>query len=71
MLFTDAYCTTQTMVIDGYTAPVTAGCFIDLIQKGFYKGLPITRLVVVVLSIKQYMRNMRMMHKILHYTGTH
>jgi cyclophilin family peptidyl-prolyl cis-trans isomerase len=35
------------MVIDGYTAPVTAGCFIDLIQKGFYKGLPITRLVTL------------------------
>eukprot|EP00611_Tribonema_gayanum_P023459 TRINITY_DN493_c0_g1_i1.p1 TRINITY_DN493_c0_g1~~TRINITY_DN493_c0_g1_i1.p1 ORF type:complete len:473 (-),score=145.74 TRINITY_DN493_c0_g1_i1:269-1483(-) len=31
------------MVIDGYNAPITAGCFLDLVQKGFYKGLAITR----------------------------
>ena len=31
------------MVIDGYTAPVTAGCFVDLVKKGFYKNLKITR----------------------------
>ncbi|MBM0740751.1 peptidylprolyl isomerase [Phormidium sp. CLA17] len=30
-------------VIDGYSAPVTAGNFIDLVQRGFYNGLPFTR----------------------------
>ncbi len=30
-------------VIDGYNAPLTAGAFIDLAQKGFYDGLPINR----------------------------
>jgi len=30
-------------VIDGYSAPVTAGNFIDLVQRGFYDGLPFTR----------------------------
>jgi peptidylprolyl isomerase len=32
-----------TMVVDGYSAPVTAGNFIDLVQRGFYNGLPFTR----------------------------
>ncbi len=30
-------------VVDGYSAPVTAGNFVDLIQRGFYNGLPFTR----------------------------
>ena len=30
-------------IIDGYNAPLTAGAFIDLAQKGFYEGLPINR----------------------------
>ena len=30
-------------VIDGYNAPLTAGAFIDLAQKGFYNKLPINR----------------------------
>ncbi len=29
----------MTMVADGYSAPVTAGNFIDLVQRGFYDGL--------------------------------
>lgn len=32
-----------TAVIDGYSAPVTAGNFIDLVQRGFYDNLPFTR----------------------------
>lgn len=32
-----------TMVADGYNAPVTAGNFVDLVQRGFYNGLPFTR----------------------------
>lgn len=32
-----------TMVLDGYTAPVTAGTIVDLIQKGYYNNMPITR----------------------------
>ncbi|MGB1621693.1 MAG: peptidylprolyl isomerase, partial [Synechococcus sp.] len=39
-------CTTQgdlTAVADGYNAPLTAGAFVDLAQKGFYDGLPFTR----------------------------
>ena len=32
-----------TAIVDGYSAPVTAGNFVDLVQKGFYDGLPITR----------------------------
>jgi peptidylprolyl isomerase len=30
-------------VVDGYNAPITAGAFVDLVQKGFYDGLPFTR----------------------------
>jgi peptidylprolyl isomerase len=30
-------------VVDGYNAPLTAGAFVDLVQKGFYNGLPFTR----------------------------
>ena len=30
-------------IIDGYNAPLTAGSFVDLAQKGFYDGLPINR----------------------------
>lgn len=33
----------MTVVLDGYSAPVTAGNFADLVQRGFYDGLPITR----------------------------
>ena len=32
-----------TTVIDGYTAPVTAGNFVDLVQKGFYNGFTVQR----------------------------
>ncbi len=32
-----------TMVLDGYSAPVTAGNFVDLVQRGFYDGLQFTR----------------------------
>ena len=31
---------TLTAVLDGYAAPLTAGNFVDLIQRGFYGGLP-------------------------------
>lgn len=34
---------TLTMVVDGYNAPVTAGNFVDLVQRGFYEGLPFIR----------------------------
>lgn len=34
---------TVTIVADGYSAPVTAGNFIDLVQRGFYNSLPFTR----------------------------
>ena len=30
-------------VIDGYNAPLTAGAFVDLVQRRFYDGLPFTR----------------------------
>lgn len=30
-------------VVDGYSAPVTAGNFVDLVQRGFYNGLPFIR----------------------------
>jgi peptidylprolyl isomerase len=29
-----------TIVVDGYSAPVSGGNFIDLVQRGFYDGLP-------------------------------
>jgi peptidylprolyl isomerase len=32
-----------TLVVDGYNAPVTAGNFVDLVQRGFYDGLSFTR----------------------------
>lgn len=31
------------VVLDGYSAPVTAGNFVDLVQRGFYNGLEFTR----------------------------
>lgn len=34
---------TMQAVIDGYSAPVTGGNFIDLVQRGFYDGLEFTR----------------------------
>ena len=34
---------TMQMVVDGYNAPVTAGNFVDLVQRKFYDGLDITR----------------------------
>lgn len=33
----------MTMVIDGFTAPVTGGNFVDLVQKGFYNNMAIQR----------------------------
>ncbi|WP_211173283.1 peptidylprolyl isomerase [Brasilonema bromeliae] len=32
-----------TVIVDGYSAPVTAGNFVDLVQRGFYDGLEFTR----------------------------
>jgi peptidylprolyl isomerase len=32
-----------TVVVDGYSAPVTAGNFVDLVQRGFYNNLSFTR----------------------------
>ena len=32
-----------TLVVDGFSAPVTAGNFVDLVQRGFYNGLEFTR----------------------------
>jgi len=32
-----------TMLVDGYTAPVTGGNFVDLVQRGFYDGMKIQR----------------------------
>jgi peptidylprolyl isomerase len=34
---------TMKVVVDGYSAPVTAGNFVDLVDRGFYNGLPFTR----------------------------
>eukprot|EP00188_Purpureofilum_apyrenoidigerum_P003788 Plantae.Rhodophyta-Purpureofilum_apyrenoidigerum.ctg4054.p1 GENE.Plantae.Rhodophyta-Purpureofilum_apyrenoidigerum.ctg4054~~Plantae.Rhodophyta-Purpureofilum_apyrenoidigerum.ctg4054.p1 ORF type:complete len:436 (+),score=103.62 Plantae.Rhodophyta-Purpureofilum_apyrenoidigerum.ctg4054:221-1528(+) len=33
----------MTMVIDGYTAPITSGNFVDLVRKGFYNKMEIMR----------------------------
>lgn len=33
----------MTVVVDGYSAPVTAGNFVDLVQRHFYDGLEFTR----------------------------
>lgn len=35
----------MTIVLDGYNAPVSAGNFLDLVQRGFYDGLPIIRVM--------------------------
>ncbi len=32
-----------TLIVDGYSAPITAGNFVDLVQRGFYNGLEFTR----------------------------
>jgi peptidylprolyl isomerase len=34
---------TLNLVVDGYSAPVTAGNFVDLVQRGFYNGLEFIR----------------------------
>lgn len=34
---------TITVIVDGYSAPVTAGNFVDLVQRGFYNNLTFTR----------------------------
>jgi peptidylprolyl isomerase len=34
---------TVTVIVDGYNAPVTAGNFVDLVQRGFYNNLTFTR----------------------------
>ncbi|MGF1537254.1 MAG: peptidylprolyl isomerase [Elainellaceae cyanobacterium] len=34
---------TMLITVDGYNAPITAGNFIDLVQRGFYDGLPVVR----------------------------
>jgi len=34
---------TVTMVLDGFTAPITAGNILDLVKRGWYNGLTITR----------------------------
>ena len=34
---------TMMLVVDGYNAPITAGNFVDLVQRGFYDGLEFTR----------------------------
>jgi peptidylprolyl isomerase len=34
---------TLAVVVDGYSAPVTAGNFVDLVQRGFYDGLEFIR----------------------------
>ena len=31
------------LVVDGYSAPVTAGNFVDLVQRGFYDGIEFNR----------------------------
>jgi peptidylprolyl isomerase len=33
----------MTAVVDGYNAPITAGAFVDLVQRRFYDGLPFIR----------------------------
>ena len=33
----------MTAIVDGYSAPITAGNFVDLVQRGFYDGLEFTR----------------------------
>ncbi|MDJ0677883.1 MAG: peptidylprolyl isomerase [Calothrix sp. MO_167.B42] len=33
----------MTMIVDGYSAPITAGNFVDLVGRGFYDGLEFTR----------------------------
>lgn len=32
-----------TIVVDGFNAPITAGNFVDLVERKFYNGLPFTR----------------------------
>ncbi|GCE64804.1 peptidyl-prolyl cis-trans isomerase [cyanobiont of Ornithocercus magnificus] len=32
-----------TTIVDGFNAPLTAGAFVDLVEKGFYDNLPFTR----------------------------
>jgi cyclophilin family peptidyl-prolyl cis-trans isomerase len=32
-----------TTIVDGFTAPLTSGNFVDLVQKGFYDGYKIQR----------------------------
>ena len=31
------------MVVDGYSAPVSGGNFVDLVNRGIYNGMPVQR----------------------------
>lgn len=34
---------TMTAIVDGYNAPITAGNFVDLVERGFYRDMPFIR----------------------------
>lgn len=38
------------IVLDGYNAPVTAGNFVDLVERHFYDGMEIQRGIRLILS---------------------
>lgn len=40
------------IVLDGYNAPVTAGNFLDLVERHFYDGMEIQRGLSLSLSLK-------------------
>ena len=39
------------IVVDGYNAPVTAGNFVDLAERSFYKGMEIQKYIYIYIYI--------------------
>lgn len=39
------------MIIDGFNAPITGGNFVDLVDKGFYKGLAVSVCVFSIVEL--------------------
>jgi hypothetical protein len=41
-------------VVDGYSAPVTSGNFVDLVSKGFYKDMAIQRSDGFIIQVQNH-----------------
>ena len=54
------------IVLDGYNAPVTAGNFVDLVERHFYDGMEIQRGTKITLCNFAFARTINMYISLLH-----